>query len=350
VLVAHGLLERIPSILQDHAPAHRYAVISDHHVAPLYGSQVVSLLRGGGVNAELYQFPAGEASKTRDSWSRLTDALLADGHGRDSCVVAVGGGVTGDLGGFVAATFLRGISVVQVPTSYLAMIDAAVGGKTGVDTVAGKNLVGAFHAPKCVVVDPATLGTLPAADRAEGLVEAVKHGAILDASYFEQLASDAELLMEADPTAAESAVLSSIRLKGAVVTKDELEGGFRQILNFGHTIGHALESVSDFSVGHGTAVAAGMLLEAEIGERLSVTAAGTRDILGRTLASLGFEMAVLPSLDIDDVMTALAGDKKARTGRPRYVLLRRIGDVDDAEGWSREVPDAMVREVLGELS
>jgi 3-dehydroquinate synthase len=164
VLIGSGLLGGIPALLAERAPVHRYAVISDDNVAPLYGASVCDALVASGVDARLYSFPAGEACKTRENWSMLTDAMLDDGHGRDSCVLAVGGGVTGDLAGFVAATYLRGVPVVQVPTSYLAMIDASVGGKTGVDVRAGKNLVGAFHAATVVVSDPDTLATLPAAD------------------------------------------------------------------------------------------------------------------------------------------------------------------------------------------
>ena len=201
-----------------------------------------------------------------------------------------------------------------------------------------------------MIADPRVLRTLPQEERVQGLVEAFKHGAILDIEYYDQLRADTELLLDADPLAARAAVVGSIRLKADVVAKDELEGGYRQILNFGHTLGHALEAASEYVIGHGTAVAAGMLLEAELGERLGVTAAGTREALSLGLSGLGFQLDSLSGLDVEAVMVFLGSDKKARFGRPRYVLLRRLGLVDDAEGWSREVPDALVREVLGELS
>ena len=350
VLVDSGLLARLPTLLPDDARAHRYAVISDENVAPLYGSSVLEALTSTGVDARLYSFPAGEACKTRENWSMLTDAMLDDGHGRDSCVVAVGGGVTGDLAGFVAATYLRGIPVVQVPTSYLAMIDASVGGKTGVDVRAGKNLVGSFHAPAAVFADPGTLATLPAAERAQGLVEAFKHGAILDAGYFEWLTAAADRLLAVDIETATEAVLRSVRIKANVVTRDEREGGLRQVLNFGHTVGHALEAATGYRLGHGTAVAAGMLLEAELGERLGVTERGTRAKIASSLATLGLSLASVPSLDLEAAMRFLASDKKARSGRPRYVLLRRLGEVADEEGWSREIPESLVRDVLAELA
>ncbi|MCH7532178.1 MAG: 3-dehydroquinate synthase [Gemmatimonadetes bacterium] len=350
VFVGSGLLDRLPALLPDDARAHRYAVISDENVAPLYGSAVLEALTATGVDARLYSFPAGEACKTRKNWSILTDAMLDDRHGRDSCVVAVGGGVTGDLAGFVAATYLRGIPVVQVPTSYLAMIDASVGGKTGVDVRAGKNLVGSFHAPRAVVADPDTLATLPTAERVQGLVEAFKHGAILDAQYFEWLTAAADRLLAAEIETATEAIVRSVRIKADVVTRDEREGGFRQVLNFGHTVGHALEAATGYGMGHGTAVAAGMLLEAELGERLGITEEGTRAKIAPSLSTLGLSLDSVPSLDVEAALRFLGSDKKVRSGRTRYVLLRRLGEVEDDGGWSREIPDSLVRDVLAELA
>ncbi len=348
VFVGTGALDRITDYLEAHAPAHSYAIVSDHHVAPLHGARVLDACRSAGLRAGLYTFPAGEASKTRKSWSILTDELLDEGCGRDSCVVAVGGGVTGDLAGFVAATFLRGVSLVQVPTSYLAMIDASVGGKTGVDVRAGKNLVGAFHAPRCVVADPDVLGTLPDEERGPGLVEAFKHGAILDEAYFDSLRADTAALLAADGTAAIRAVRRSVEIKADVVSRDEREGGLRQILNFGHTLGHALEAASGFALGHGAAVAEGMMLEADIGERLGVTEQGTRERLGEALGGLGLDTSAIQALDAQTVVGYLAADKKARAGRPRFVLLQGLGAVDGDGGWSREVPEDLVADVLAE--
>ena len=348
-LIGAGLLEQLPVILDEYAPAYRYAVISDDRVGSLYSRAVLERCRSSGKKAELYSFPAGEVSKTRKNWSKLTDGLLDARYGRDTCIIAVGGGVTGDLAGFVAATFLRGVPLVQVPTTYLAMIDAAIGGKVGVDTRAGKNLVGAFHPPKCVIADPNVLATLPDDERSAGLVEAFKHGAILDAEYYDDLRADMDLLLSADPEAAKVAVAGSIRLKGEVVTQDELENGYRQILNIGHTLGHALEAASGYSLSHGAAVAAGIVMEAELGERLEVTESGTSKALSAGLEGLGLGLETIPQLDPEVVMSFLSSDKKTRLGCSRYVLLRRIGEVEDAEGWSREVPELLVREIIGSL-
>lgn len=348
-LIGAGLLEQLPHILDEYAPSYRYAVISDDRVGPLYARALVERCRSSGKKAELYSFPSGEISKSRKNWSKLTDGLLDAGYGRDTSIIAVGGGVAGDLAGFVAATFLRGVPLVQVPTTYLAMIDAAIGGKVGVDTRAGKNLVGAFYPPKCVIADPNVLATLPDDQRSAGLVEAFKHGAILDAEYYDDLRSNMDLLLSADPEAVKVAVANSIRLKGEVVTQDELEDGYRQILNFGHTLGHAFEAASSYSLGHGAAVAAGMVMEAELGERLEVTESGTTKALSSGLEDLGLSLETLPELDPELVMSFLNSDKKTRLGRPHYVLLRRVGEVEDAGGWSREVPESLVREIIYSL-
>jgi 3-dehydroquinate synthase len=344
VKVGVGALDGLPGLLRSRAPAFRYAVISDSRVAPLHGKAVRAACERNGLDARLFTFPEGEAHKTRESWASLTDGLLEAGFGRDSAIVAVGGGVTTDLAGFVAATFMRGIPVVQVPTSYLAMIDASVGGKTGVDVPHGKNLVGAFHAPVLVVADPAVLATLSVEERAQGLVEAFKHGAALDAGYFDRLASSLPALLDADPHAAHEAVGRSVELKAGVVEADEREGGYRQVLNFGHTLGHAIEAASDFAVGHGTAVAVGMRLEAEVGEEIGITEPGTRARLEAGLAGLG--LPGLPALDPEQVLGYLATDKKTRGGRPRYVLLRRLGEVAPGDGWTHDVPDRVVMETL----
>lgn len=346
VLVGEGLLRYLPDLLREYAPAYRYALISDDRVAEVHGRGLVERCAALGLRVDLLTFPNGEGSKTRERWALLTDRMLELGMGRDSVVVALGGGVTGDLAGFVAATYLRGVPVVQVPTSLVAMIDASVGGKTGVDVPAGKNLVGAFHPPRVVIVDPAVARTLTPPERAQGLVEAVKHGAILDATYFDGLAAAAPQLMEGDVTATRAAVLRSVQLKARIVSEDEREGGVRQILNYGHTLGHGLEAAAGYAVGHGTAVAAGMILEARLGERLGRTEAGTADRLQSALR--GFGLGPIPAElgDPEAVLGFLGADKKARKGRPRYVLLQRIGAVAGSDGWSHELPDELVREVL----
>ncbi|MGD2071163.1 MAG: 3-dehydroquinate synthase [Gemmatimonadota bacterium] len=365
VLVGPGLLDDLPALLDRRAPAWRYAVVSDETVGNLYGADLVRRMEEAGLEARLVTFPAGERHKVREAWADLTDRLLAAGHGRDSVVVAVGGGVTGDLAGFVAATFMRGIPVVQVPTSVVAMVDAAVGGKTGLDTPGGKNLVGAFHPPRFVVVDPGTIRTLPVEDRAGGFAEAVKHGAILDRAYGERLAERARDLLAGEVGAVTAAVLRSVELKADVVSRDERESGIREILNFGHTLGHALEASSGYRLSHGSAVSLGMVLEARLGERVGATRKGTAAGLERTLSRFGLPTrpvaAVLfgeggadgtppgPGEGATRLLDLVARDKKGRRGRTRYVLLREPGVVAAGpSGWSTEVDDGAVRAVLEE--
>ena len=350
VLVGPGVSSRLPALAAEHAPGGRVGVVSDSNVAPLHGRRIADACRAEDLDVAVVTFPAGEASKTRATWVRLTDELLAEGLGRDACILAVGGGVTTDVGGFLAATYMRGIPVVQVPTSYLAMIDASVGGKTGVDVEAGKNLVGAFHQPAAVVADTDLLETLPPRERREGLVEAVKHGAILDPDHLETLQERMDDLLAARPDAAAAVVLASVGLKARVVAEDEREAGYRQILNFGHTIGHAVEAASAYRMGHGTAVGLGMLAEADMGERLGVTEPGTRERLGRILQPL-LDRPLGSAVGVEEAARFLGHDKKARRGRPRYVLLRRLGAVAEGEGWTREVSDDLaldaLRRVLG---
>ncbi len=350
VLVRRGLRRRIPDLLADYAPAHRYAVIADANVAGLHGERLLDHLAAGGARASLFTFPAGEENKVRRNWSRLSDELLEAGLGRDGCVVAFGGGVTGDLGGFVAATLLRGIPVVQVPTSLVAMVDASVGGKTGVDTRAGKNLIGAFHPPRVVVADPDYLGTLPTAERAQGLAEAVKHGAILDEGYFGEVARSAAAVLAGESAALETVVRRSVQLKASVVDEDEREGGLRQLLNFGHTLGHALEAESGYALPHGSAVSLGMILEARVGERVGRTAPGTAERLREALDACGLPTILPPGTNAAAVLARTRTDKKTRAGSPSYVLLDRIGRVDGTGGWTRAVPDADVMAVLREAA
>jgi 3-dehydroquinate synthase len=352
VHVGIGALEGLAREAEARIPRVRLALISDDTVAALHADAVEAPLRAAGRDVHRFTFPAGEARKSRAQWAALTDGLLAAGFGRDSAIIALGGGVTGDLAGFVAATYMRGVPVVQIPTSLVAMIDSAVGGKTGVDVPAGKNLVGAFHPPAFVLVDPRFTTTLPRKERAEGLVEAIKHGLIADAAYLEALERDAPLLLDGDIVATFHAVLRSVEIKADVVSRDEREGGIRQILNFGHTLGHALEARSEYRLGHGAAVATGMVLEAWVGEVMGVTLPGTRDRVEAVLSR--FEQGGhIPSAwpDAPDVASVLAltrSDKKARQGAVRYALLSHVGQADSAGGaWSHAIADDIVTRVLG---
>jgi len=346
ISVRNGIRRSLPQMIPAHAKSHRYAVIADEHVAELYGRDIADGLTAGGRDARLFTFPPGESSKTLEEWARLTGSMLRAGFGRDSAVVAVGGGVTGDLAGFVAATFMRGVPFVQVPTSLVAMIDSSVGGKTGVDVPEGKNLVGAFHPPRLVVVDPEVAVTLSVEERAQGLAEAVKHGAILDPVYLADLEGDIPCVLKGEVAATGRVVVRSIEIKADVVSQDEMESGLRKVLNFGHTLGHAVETTAGYAIPHGSCVALGMILEARLGENLSVTREGTSAELLRMVSLLGLPTHLPPNLDPEAILEATRADKKGRAGRPRYVLLSQPGKIAANEDWAREVPDEAVMEVL----
>jgi 3-dehydroquinate synthase len=338
VLVAEGSLDRLGALLRDSGVPDELAVaiVSDTNVAPLAPARV-----------ELFLMPAGEASKTRREWALLSDAMLARGLGRDTVVVALGGGVVGDLAGFVAATYQRGVPVVQVPTSLLAMVDAAIGGKTGVDTPAGKNLVGAFHWPTLVLVDPLLLRTLPAAEWRAGFAEIFKHGAIASAAHFDEAVRLAAALPNVEAPALAALVAASIRIKVDIVSRDEREHGLRHALNAGHTLAHAMEAVSGYTLRHGDAVAIGLALEAQLGERLGITERGTAERVASALRAAGLPVTRPANLPAADIIAATRGDKKSQGGRVQYALLRTLGAIDPANGrYATPVSDADVLQVL----
>ena len=348
VVIGPGALEELPARLGVACPAARYAVVADATVAALYGDAVTARLAAAGLDARLFTFPAGESHKTRATWADLTDALLAQRIGRDGAIVALGGGVTGDLAGFVAATYLRGLPLVQVPTSALAMIDAAVGGKTAVDVPAGKNLVGAFHQPRLVLADTETLRTLPAAALADGLAEAVKHGVIADAAYLGFLEERAGAILARDARTLEHVVARSVAIKASVVAADPRENGRRAVLNFGHTVGHAIEAATGFSVPHGAAVAAGMVAEARLGEHAGHTAPGTAARVTAAVTRFGLPATPAAAFGIDALVDRMRFDKKVRGGALRFALPAAIGraDGDDARGWTVEIAADVVRAAL----
>ncbi len=348
ILIGRGLLAQLPSLLKQHCPAPLYAVITDSHVGPKYAEPVITGLRAAGMAAELFTFPAGEWNKTRETWAALSDGLLDAHLGRDGAVIALGGGVVGDVAGFVAATYLRGIPYVQVPTSLLAMIDSSIGGKTGVDVPSGKNLLGAFHQPRLVVADLDALATLPAPQLAAGMAEAVKHGVIADAEYFAGLERDQQPLMAREAGALEQMVKRSVQIKAEVVAADEREVGRRAILNFGHTIGHAIEATSGYGVLHGEAVAIGMALESQLAERAGVAEAGTAARIARLLARYSLPLQLPDAAAVDALLEAMRHDKKSRSGELRLALPIRIGTmgVDAKRGWTVAVAESLMRDVL----
>ena len=348
ILIGGRVLAELPALVKAACPASRYAVITDSHVAQLYGAALVRQVSGAGCHVEMFSFPAGEWNKTRETWTMLSDRMLAAQFGRDCAVIALGGGVVGDLAGFVAATYLRGVPYVQVPTTLLAMIDSSIGGKTGVDVPAGKNLLGAFHQPRLVAADLDVLGSLPPLQLAAGVAEAVKHGVIADQEYFDALERDHGAVTAREAGALERLVRRSVEIKAAVVATDERDAGRRAILNFGHTVGHAIEATAKFATLHGEAVAIGMAYEARLAEVLGIAEQGTAARIGRLLERYNLPLALPDSATVDSLVAAMQYDKKTRDGTVRFALPRAIGQMHaDGTSWTVPAPEVVVREVLG---
>jgi 3-dehydroquinate synthase len=318
-------------------------MIADATVSTLYRAGQLGPATWDG---ETLTFAPGEQSKTREVWARLSDALLERGYRRDSGLIALGGGVTGDLAGFVAATYMRGVPYLQVPTTLLAMLDASVGGKTGVDTSHGKNLIGAFHPPVAVLADPAVLGTLPDRAYRAGLAEAVKHGLIADESYFEWMESAAAALSRRELDALRRLIRRSVEIKAEVVSGDERESGRRAILNAGHTVAHALEQISHYELPHGEAVALGLIVECRLAERLRIAPEGLRQRVADLLTRLGLPARLPQELRPASIVGSMGTDKKNRNDRIHFALPARLGAMHRGGGWTVPVDPNEIREAL----
>ncbi|MGH7509596.1 MAG: 3-dehydroquinate synthase [Gemmatimonadales bacterium] len=344
VYVETGGLGRLDQLVSHHLPNRRLVMIADATVHELYRA---GRMGAPTWNGETLTFPAGERSKSRGTWASLSDGLLERGFGRDSGVIALGGGVTGDLAGFVAATYMRGLPYLQVPTTLLAMLDASVGGKTGVDTPRGKNLIGAFHPPAAVVADPLTLTTLPEREYRAGLAEAVKHGLIADQAYFEWMEEETERLTRRHPAALTRLVRRSIEIKAEVVSDDERESGRRAILNAGHTVGHALEQVSNYQISHGEAVALGLVVECALSEQLGIAPPGLRQRVAGLLSRLGLPERLPEGLGPAELLGSMSHDKKNREARIHFALPAGLGQMHRESGWTTPVPADAIRAAMG---
>ena len=349
VTLGEGALDRIGELVAPPATGQRAAVVADGTTAALFGARVTASLAGAGWQPHLVTVPPGEASKTLRSAERLYEECAAAGLDRGSTVFALGGGVVGDLAGFVAATYLRGIALVQVPTTLLAQVDSSVGGKVGVDLPRAKNLVGAFHQPVAVIADPATLCSLPPRELAAGLAEVVKHAAIADAELFRQIETQAPALLALDLGVLTEIVACNCRIKASVVALDPLErSGLRAVLNYGHTIGHAIErAAASWGVLHGEAVAVGMVAEAKMAAELGLSGSAVADRLGALLSTLGLPIAApRERIEVERAESALRSDKKIVGGRLALPVVSEIGRAE----LIRDVPvEALLRGLHGAL-
>ena len=325
VQVGAGLLARNTALLEL-AEGRSVAVITDTVVDRLFGDVLAAGLQAVAHRLIRIVLPPGEGTKSWESMNRVFDNLLESRFDRNSLIVALGGGVIGDLAGFAAATYQRGIDFVQLPTTLLAQVDSSVGGKTAINHPRGKNMIGAFHQPRLVIADTETLASLPSRELAAGLAEVIKHGAIADAGYLDSVAGKMPELLAHDPVALADAVVASIRIKAEVVARDERESGARALLNFGHTFGHAIEAGAGYGKWlHGEAVGTGMVMATDLSVRLGYLGA---DDLARMKSVIGDAGLPLqgPPWPLERYLSYMSIDKKASQGVPKFVVLRRIGE------------------------
>ncbi len=338
--IEHGSAARAASLLDGAGVPRRRFLVSNPTVWRLHGASFAGL-----TPEEPILIPDGERHKNLQTVGRIYDALVRAHADRASAIVAIGGGVLGDTAGFAAATYLRGIPVVQVPTTLLAQVDSAVGGKVGVNHAQGKNLIGAFHPPALVVVDPALLSTLPRREFRAGLYEVIKYGVIASRTLFDRVAASLPALFRHDPDALMAIVTESCRIKASVVEQDERETGLRRTLNFGHTAGHALESATKYRrFRHGEAVGYGMLVAAAIAVARGTFASEERDALGALVAKMG-PMPAVADVPAADALEAIAHDKKIVSGQLHYVLPKTIGECEIAPDVTRDEIVAALRSI-----
>jgi 3-dehydroquinate synthase len=350
VVIGPGVLDELPRRLRALNIGGMLWLVSDSKVYPIYGRAIEAALREAGYSVSVHVVPDGEASKDQATLGRLYNWMLGGGVERRDCLLALGGGVVGDLAGFAAASVLRGIALVQLPTTLQAMVDAAVGGKTGINHSRGKNLIGAFHQPRLVLGDTNTLRTLPERELRAGWAEVIKHGVIRDAGLFELLeayanAGSGDREANAQSSALGALIQRAVAVKVAVVSNDERESGERVILNYGHTLGHALELATGYgTLLHGEAVSIGMHAAARIARRLHIFSANNVERQRRLLEAFGLPIAFPPGIDVEALLEISLHDKKVQARRVRWVLPTTIGQVVVRD----DVPQHVVADVIRE--
>jgi len=348
IIVGRNILGWLAEFIAQRQAHRRIVVISDDNVSRLHRDRFQEALAGHPL--DFISIPPGEKSKTREMKLRIEDQLLEKQYGRDTLILALGGGVVGDLAGFVAATYNRGIPFVQVATSLLAMVDSSVGGKTGVDTPFGKNLIGAIRQPEAVFADLSFLDTLPQIEFINGLAEAIKIAIVLDREFCTFLEQHSTEILQKEPAVTEHVIRRSIELKKQIIETDETESGPRQVLNFGHTIGHALEMASDYRMKHGLCVAIGMIAESNLSEKLGELKLADAQRIIRLLRAFDFSLHIDPDFDTERLIAYMRSDKKAHRQTPYFILLQEIGRIKSEPGvYSFLVPTSFIQKVIEEL-
>jgi len=338
-------LDLVGERIQDLGLGSKIALVTNPTVKKLFGRSVVESLKAAGFLVMSIEIPDGEQHKNLDWANAVYTALLTNGFDRKSALVALGGGVIGDLTGFAAATFMRGVPFIQVPTTLLAMVDSSVGGKTGVNHPMGKNMIGAFYQPKKVLMDLGALQTLPKAEFLSGMAEVIKYGVIRDAAFFNYLDQRRDRILALDPEALSHIISRSCEIKADVVGRDEHEGGLRAILNFGHTVGHAVETARNYAVRHGEAVAIGMVYASRLAHRTGLCDTSVPERVEKLVQSYGLptDLSSLGSMpSVTALMDIMQIDKKAEGGKVKFVLPKKIGEVVITKEWD----EAALKEVL----
>lgn len=324
-------------------------IITDHTVKKLYAKTLLASLQKLNKKVLLLSFPSGEKSKNYKIKQKLEEKILKNNFHRDTTIMALGGGVVGDMAGFIAATYMRGIPYIQIPTTILAMVDSSIGGKTGINTSMGKNLIGAFWHPSFVIIDPSCLQTLPQKHVINGLIEALKIFIILDQKNFYFFEKNIQDILQ-NGMSNHHVIFEAILLKSKIIELDERENHHRAILNFGHTIGHALEALSDYRLLHGFAVGYGILVESKISQILGILPLKDYLKISQILMKLGMHPRKLKLFDIRKIIALTAVDKKSKGGKARYVLLKKIGAIHHEKNVTYEVPVNVIKQAFFEVS
>ena len=342
ILIGYGVRERIGPLLEELEIARRYVVVTDAHVADLHGRRLIEELTGCGLPVEMIFFPAGEASKTIDTALAIVRQLVAAGADRKTALIALGGGVVGDVTGLVASLYMRSLPYVQIPTSLVAQVDSSIGGKTAIDLPEGKNLLGTFYQPRAVLTDPAFLTALPEAEFVNGLAEVVKYGAIDQGDLFTLLEDEMAALKLLHSDVLTRVIERCCTIKKLLVEEDEKDQGPRRFLNFGHTLGHALEAASDYALAHGSGVALGMVAAARLSEKIGGLPGRDQERIERMISNAGLPSAIPAQMSTDVIMSKLRADKKKSGAVINFVLLKKLG-VPFVTG---EVGEALLRETI----
>lgn len=329
ILIEDGLTERLPALLKKEQWGEKYAIIADTTISRIFGKQLIQSLKKAGIEAHLITFPPGDASKSISQVERSMEKMLNKKFERSDAVIALGGGVTGDLAGFIASIYMRGIPYIHIPTSLIAMADSAIGGKTGINLKAGKNLAGRVYQPKAVYMDPLLLNKLPERELLSGMGEIIKCAIIQDPRFFTFLEKHPRELIKREPRFLKKIITKACHIKVNVVQKDEHENGHRRILNYGHTIGHALEKISNYSLTHGEAIAMGMKLINIMSVKKKLLPSKTKERINNLINDLGIldqcDQSILRKKNAKKIWKVMQSDKKAHHGTVSFVLVPQIG-------------------------